>query len=171
MARELRRLPRDKDGKLERSFYAKGKRFIIRSPSEGIGIYRYSRLLQMSSVFGYGAELADQQKNWAKVGELLNEFVRGENVMGDIFAHIQSQYNGIKADSDRAYHIAYWVATLFVVTETEDLTVWTQDEQSEKIKMWEEFHEEDFFDLALNGLEEFSRMSRRQNDDENNSQN
>lgn len=158
---KLRRLPRDENGNFKRTFNAKGQPFVIRTPKEGIGMYRFSRLMQMSAVMGYGGSFPEQMQNWRKVGEMLNDFVRGENNLGDIFAHVQSQYNGIKKDSDRVYHIAYYVAALFVVRPDEDMTEFVEEEQREKIDSWKEFHEEDFFALALNGLTEFSRISKK----------
>lgn len=155
----LKTLPRKPDGSFADKFEANGKTYYIRTPEMGIGFTRYTELLKMTSVVGYGSTLAEQQANWKKVNEMLNKFYRGENNMGQIFSHVQAQANGIFEDHKRVYNYAFWVCCLFIVQKDEDLTQWNTQEQEEKIKDWdaEGYNERDFLACALLGLQAFSK--------------
>lgn len=155
----LKTLPRKPDGSFAGKFEANGNTYYIRTPEMGIGFTRYTQLLQMTSVVGYGSTLAEQQANWRKVNEMLNSFYRGENNMGKIFSHVEAQAAGISDDSKRLFNYAFWVCCLFIVRKDENLTQWNPQEQEEKIKDWEVegYNEQDFLACALLGLQAFSK--------------
>lgn len=157
----LKRLPRagGNEAKIASKFIANGNTYYIRTPEQGIGFLRYTKLLNMTAVVGYGANYSDIQRNWSKVNEMLNAFYRGENNMGEIFAHVKSQTDGIAQDSQRLFNIVFWVCCLFVVRSDESLSEWDEAYQEEKIQDWhlEGFNEQDFLELALQGLIAFAK--------------
>lgn len=157
----IKNLPREKGtNKLKPFFKANGTKYRIRTPEEGIGIERIALLYKMSGGVGYGVGLGDQQKNWKRVGDLLQDFVRGKNNLEDIFALIKSQHEGIGVEANEGYSLDLYLCTLFIVKEDEDLTQWSKAEADEKIEDWnkEGYNERDFRGLALTQLAAFLGM-------------
>jgi hypothetical protein len=154
---KIKPLPRDAAGKLKRTFKANGKAYHIRSAEEGIGINRLSLLYKMSATAGYGVSIRDQQKNWKKVGDLIQNWMRGKNNMEDVFALVKAQYEGIATEANREYPMTMYLCSLFIVREGEDLTTWSEAEADEKIEDWnaEGYNERDFFRCALEQLADF----------------
>lgn len=153
------RLPRDSKGDFEPKFKANGKEYFIRSAEDGIGIIRYARLMKMSSVWAFGLNIGAQVSNWQKVDQMINGFVRGENNLQAIFAHIGESVKGIKRETENDYLATHWTACLFVTAKDEDLTKFVDTEQQEKINDWVAagIHERDFEELVKKKLLEFSK--------------
>lgn len=157
----IKRLPRDDRGNFARTFDAAGHRYTIRTQEEGIGIARYCKLLAMTSVWGFQADLGSQFNAWRAATDALDEAIRGKASFGKVYAVAQSAADGINRSSKVNYTYAFWAACLFVVRDGEDLTKFIEEEQKEKIDDWarEGYHEEDFEQLVKKKFREFSRES------------
>lgn len=153
---KLKRLPRDEADRFKSSFKGKsGKKYRILSPEDGIGITRYSLLVKMSSGLGFGVGLVDQKKNWAKVAQMLNDYFRGKEELGNIFTLVKAQYESIGEQGEDRYNLALYIASIFIIGPDEDIAVWNKNLANEKIEDWSEYHEQDFFTCALEGLTKF----------------
>lgn len=150
----------DANGNYERTFKANGVEYFILSPEDGIGVFRYGKLSQLSTGVHFTGGLGDQVNNWARVVGMLNEFSRGQNNLDEIFALCRSQAEGIKEASKEVFDISLWLCSLFVVRKDEDLSKWITAEQEQKINDWntEGIHELDFFALARLGVNAFLQM-------------
>ena len=157
---EIKLLPRDDKGNYAREFIANGNKYIIRSQEEGIGINRYCRLLNMSSVWGLQADLGSQLAAWRKATKAVDQALIGKGSFGEYFGIAQSAVDGINRAGQTNYTYTFWVACLFIVKEGEDLTQFIEAEQQSKIEDWaSEFHEQDFEELVKKKYQEFSRKS------------
>ena len=157
---EIKLLPRDDKGNYAREFIANGNKYIIRSQEEGIGINRYCRLLNMSSVWGLQADLGSQLAAWRKATKAVDQALIGKGSFGEYFGIAQSAVDGINRAGQTNYTYTFWVACLFIVREGEDLTQFIEAEQQSKIEDWaSEFHEQDFEELVKKKYQEFSRKS------------
>ena len=157
---EIKLLPRDDKGNYAREFIANGNKYIIRSQEEGIGINRYCRLLNMSSVWGLQADLGSQLAAWRKATKAVDQALIGKGSFGEYFGIAQSAVDGISRAGQTNYTYTFWVACLFIVKEGEDLTQFIEAEQQSKIEDWaSEFHEQDFEELVKKKYQEFSRKS------------
>lgn len=165
---QVKFLPRDDRGRFARTFTANGRKYVIRTQEEGIGILRYSRLLNMSSVWGLQADLGSQLGAWRKAVGAVDAALRGKASFGDFYAIAQNAVNGVNRAGETNYLYTYWTACLFVVREGEDMTTFTEAEQQEKIDDWaaEGLHESDFEELVKKKLLEFSGRSNASSEKE-----
>lgn len=158
----MKKLPRDEKGNYVRKFSANGNTYIIRSQEEGIGINRYCRLLNMSSVWGLQADFGSQLGAWKKAVDSVDRAINGKGSYGDFYGIARSAVDGINRAGETNYTYAFWVACLFVVKEGEDMAKFVEAEQVAKIEDWaiEGYHEQEFEDLVKKKLVEFSRPSQ-----------
>ena len=158
----MKKLPRDEKGNYARKIPANGNTYIIRSQEEGIGINRYCRLLNMSSVWGLQADFGSQLGAWKKAVDSIDRAINGKGSYGDFYGIAKSAVDGVNRAGQTNYTYAFWVACLFVVREGEDMTKFVEAEQVAKIEDWanEGYHEQEFEDLVKKKLVEFSRPSQ-----------
>ena len=147
----IKNLPRNEDGSFARTFLANGKKYIIRSLDEGIGIMRYTKLMKMSSVLGYTATFEKQVQQFQILKKMLDECALGKGSFIDAAVQVHAMQEGVIKGSREKFDMAFYYCTLFIVTENEDLTVWVEADQEEKVKDWnaEGLNERDFLALAL----------------------
>lgn len=159
----IKHLPRKNNGDFERTFTANGHKYVIRSQEEGIGIRRYSKLLNFSAVWGFQADIASQLKAWKDAVNAADRALIGKGSFGEFFAIAQNAVNGLNRLGKTDYTFTFWICCLFVVREGEDMTEWVEDYQEEKIGDWvtEGLHEADFEYLVKKKLPEFSRQSSK----------
>ncbi|MBK6622916.1 MAG: hypothetical protein IPG32_19395 [Saprospirales bacterium] len=63
------------DGSFVRSFEANGRRYTIRTPQEGVGIYRHTKMMQMGAVLGMNATFATIYNNLKRAEECVDSLV------------------------------------------------------------------------------------------------
>lgn len=153
----MKNLPRKENGDYAREFKANGVKYIIRSAEEGIGILRWSKLQLMSSVLGYGADIARLEQGFSKLADLFNGFVKNKHTVFEIATHINEMRSGMVDESRRNYSYVFWTACLFIVKEGEDITKFIEEEQEEKISDWnkEGYNEQDILNLTKKKLVSF----------------
>lgn len=161
-ATQVKFLPRDEKGNFAREFKANGNSYIILSQEEGIGILRYCRLLNMSSVWGLQADFGSQLSAWRKATSAVDLALNGKCSWGDFYGIAQSAVDGINRSGQTNYTYTFWTACLFVVRKGEDLTKFVEADQQSKIDDWaaEGLHEMDFEELVKKKLVEFSKPSK-----------
>lgn len=159
---QVKLLPRNEKGQYKREFEANGNTYIIRSQEEGIGINRYCRLLNMSSVWGLQADLGSQLAAWRKATKAIDNAMIGKGSFGDYFGIAQSAVDGINRAGKTNYTFTFWAACLFIVKKGEDMTQFVEAEQESKIQDWASagYHEQDFENLVKKKLVEFSKQSQ-----------
>ena len=137
-------------GKWMSEFEAGGNKYFVRSPDDGIGLLRYTKLKQFFSKVGFDASYPDQMANLNKIVEYANKLGSKEQDLSEMFRAIDNMREAIKR-SDRQWDFSFMAATLFIVRKGEDLTAWNEQEAEEKIKDWNKagWHEYDFFLLVI----------------------
>ena len=152
------RLPRKKGAEpdsfalhdFEREIIGKsGKKYHLRTPEEGIGMYRVSKLMQLSTQAGFGMNIDQMKANLAKISKHLESFQRDGHGLAKAFAVLGSMETGLNAEVRREFHLSFYTASLFIVAEDEDLKEWSVEAQEEKIEDLLIYHEADFFFLAV----------------------
>lgn len=149
---------RKEDGSFVRSFTANGRRYTIRKPEEGVGIYRHTKMSQMGAVTGMGATFADLYTNLTKAIEYANSLVTKAPQFTALAVHLDNMRRGVFEGSKQRYGFALQYCTFFVVWDDEDLTKYDEDEQQTKIDDWnaEGINENDFFSLGLSMVEGYT---------------
>lgn len=155
----MKRLPKEPSGAFKREFIANGRKYIIRTQEQGIGIMRYCKLLNMSSVWGMQADLASQIKSWKSAVGAIDRAINGKGSYGEFYAIAQNAVDGVNRAGQVNYLYTYWACCLFIIRDGEDMTAFLEAEQQEKIDDWntEGLHEGDFEDLLKKKLAEFSK--------------
>jgi hypothetical protein len=153
----MKNLPKKENGDYAREFMANGNKYIILSPEEGIGIIRWSKLQLMSSVLGYGTDLASLEQGFTKLAQMFNGFVKGNNTIFEIATHINEMRAGMVEESRRNFSYVFWTACLFIIKEGEDMTKFVEAEQEAKIEDWnkEGINEQEILDLTKKKLIQF----------------
>lgn len=154
----LKRLPKDDLGNFKPTFKANGKTYYIRTAEEGIGLLRYSRLIQNSTSVLYDLDVATMTKNIDKAISMFDDRQRGKKNIIEIALHLHSMREGIGSALRKNYNYSFWTAALFIVKEGESLSRFVEAEQAEKLEDWlsEGYHEHDFYELVKKKLLEFS---------------
>ena len=157
----LKKLPRDEKGNYAREFVANGTTYIIRTQEEGIGINRYCRLLNMSSVWGLQADLGSQLGAWSKATKAIDQALIGKASFGEYYGIAQSAVDGLRRTGETNYTYAFWAACLFIVKKGEKIEEFVEANQQKKIEDWaaEGIHEQEFEEIVKKKLPEFSQKS------------
>lgn len=165
MMNEIKGLPRNEHDEIKREFTANGKKFIIRSPNEGIGIYRFSKMEDMGGVLGFDASFKSLVKSQKKYEEIYHEDIPASFKAKKMLLNSHAVLDGITSAAKNRYAKAFFMCTLFIVRPEEDLTKWNQDYSQAKIDDWNAagLNEQDFLDLALNILPGFISAYKQQN--------
>lgn len=162
--KDIKRLPRNEKGTdFARTFKANGNTYIVRTQKEGIGILRYSMFQNFTSVWAFEADAGSQMKAWQDMVAKLDDFLRGKASLSEVYAIARSATDGLNRTRATDYRYVFWLATLFVVREGEDMTTYIEEDQQKKIDDWnaEGYNEQDFDELVKKKVVEFSRASRQ----------
>lgn len=162
---DIKGLPKNEHGDYKREFTANGKKFIVRSPNEGVGIYRFSRMELMGGVLGLDASLKSLLASTKKYQDIAFEDAPAAIKVKKMVMHSEAVLEGIRSAGKNRYAKAFFMCTLFIVRPNEDMTVWNEDEAQAKIDDWnaEGYNEHDFLELALTILPGFISAYKREN--------
>lgn len=157
----MKQLPRNEDGTYKREFTANGKKFIIKSPDEDLGIFRFSHLRKYGAMTGANGTFKSIITGMQEAQNLLmgDKPILGRNK--ECFTYLENLITGITKTNELRYQFAFYMATFFIVRPDEDLTKWDIKEQETKIDDWnKDFGEKDFLALALSRVEGFLNVYR-----------
>jgi len=148
---KIKDLPRNDQGILLSEFKANGKRFIIRSPEEAVGIYRFGQMEKMGGALGMGTSFKQLVKAIKQNEDIAFEDIPAALKVKKMLMNNSAILEGIKSTAKDRYSMAFIMCTLFIVRPEEDLTNWNKDYANAKIDDWnkEGLNEQDFLELAL----------------------
>lgn len=154
---EIKRLPRNEDGSFARHFTASGLKNTIRTFEEGISIERYTIFEKLSIGTGFGKSFQALFECFRKAKQYCNDIPKGKAEFTDLAYFLQSVEEGILEKSEERYNMAFYMCSLFIVEEGEDLVNWSSAEAEAKIDRWkkEGYDARDFLELALSGVQGF----------------
>ena len=153
------RLPRDGENKIMPRFTIAGRTFYILDPAEGIGIQRSTMFERSLVSLGFGRSFSSlfdtlQEADLAMYGEIpMIERFQKTSLL------IRSMMTSIVEFGEERFSLAFYIATLFVVEDNEDLTTWEKPKAEEKIQFWNDqnLSEPDFFFLTANFIGGFRK--------------
>lgn len=123
---------------------ANGKTYRLKKE---ISINRFRELEKMEVEFYYGFTM---QEMFDKLKDAFGDL--NKNKLADASVKVYRLMEGVADKVDKRENVMLRMCTLFLCTEDEDLTVWTEDLAKQKIDDWakEGFAIDDFFTLAAN---------------------
>ena len=123
---------------------ANGKTYRLKKE---ISINRFRELEKMEVEFYYGFTM---QEMFDKLKDAFSDL--NKNKLADASVKVYRLMEGVADKVDKRENVMLRMCTLFLCTEDEDLTVWTEDLAKQKIDDWakEGFAIDDFFTLAAN---------------------
>lgn len=164
---ECKSLPRKETGGFAPFFDADGKKFKIRSASEGVPIMRWTAYEKLNLMFGYNSTIDKLHKNMQKTKSMTNEILlqKGDckHSIVDVLQHQDSILKGLFDFSHEKVNKALYLCTIFIVMEGEDINNWDKGVAEAKINHWikEGLDITDFFHLAAIFSPEWSRIIGR----------
>ena len=151
---DCKKLPKKDSGGFAPYFEANGRKYKIRSASEGIPIKRWTAYEKLNLMFGYNATIDKLYQNQQLTKGMLNDILlqRAESQYSviDVIQHQDSILAGLIDFSKSRVNKAFYLCTIFIVQEGEDIHNWDSDLAEQKIDDWikEGFDSTDFFLLA-----------------------
>ena len=119
-----------------------GKKYTITS---SLNVTRWQEFEKLQNHVGWGLDFSGMMERLKETYELINKLK-----FADAAVHIHNTMNGIAKSLEKRYHPALLMCTLFIVTDDEDLSKWTESEAMAKIEDWKQYEVGDFFSLAAN---------------------
>ena len=162
MSNKIKKLPRDEQGHPLRHFTANGKKYIIRSATEGFSIERFNEYQILSLAVGFGATFQQMIEQLNTAISLANSAAVGKSTFIDLVLQLDAMKQGIVSAGNQRNTMALALCTLFIVTDDGDLTTWSEELANEKIADWnkEGYDAADFLLLALSSVAGFSEIYR-----------
>ncbi len=121
-------------------FQAGDKEYII---NQELTINRFKILEELEIEFYYGFTMQEMFQKLKDVWELMD---KGKMAQAPVKIH--NLMTGVAERVDKREPVMLRICSLFIVTEGEDLTEWSDELASEKINDWKEYDINDFFSLA-----------------------
>lgn len=162
---EIKRLPRNPDGSIKSEFTANGRNYKIRTATDGLGCYRFSKMNQFGVILGANIDFKSYVEFLNEVSDLqLSDSPAANIKKKTIKLCTLQEAKVLQFDADR-YEKAFYLASIFVVRDDEDLRHWSMELAKQKIDDWntEGLHEDDFLELALGTVPQFSSAYKQAN--------
>lgn len=159
----IKNLPKDEAG-IVTNFTANGKKYTVLKPGNPIGIKRWSMYEKLRFSLGVGRTF----KDLAEVLETVELTIAADGDFAtqrrDAILLLNSLRKAVIETSEERYNIAFYICTLFMVREGENLADWDEMEADDKISDWQKegYSEQDFFFFALLGVEGFKAVFKKQ---------
>ncbi len=159
----IKNLPKNEAG-IVTDFKADGKKYTVLKPGDPIGIKRWSMYEKLRFSLGVGRTF----KDLAEVLETIELTIAGNGDFAtqrrDAILLINSLRKAVIETSEERYNIAFYICTLFMIRDGENLADWNEREADDKISDWvkEGYSEQDFFFFALLGVEGFKAVFKAQ---------
>lgn len=142
--KKLKRLI-NKDGEVTSVF--KGKSGKVYRINNQLNITRYSAFQKLSLQFGYGVSFQNFYNRIDGVIQMVNDIGAGKGRYIDLALELDSLQKSALDSSTSDFDMGFYLASLYIVSDSEDLTTWDTDSATEKIKDWVEYDSQDFFTL------------------------
>jgi uncharacterized protein YukE len=153
MGQKLKHFINRETNEVQESFIGKsGKEYFI---TNQLNIKRYAIFQKLSLNFGYGVSFQAWSANMTTLMSILNAIPTGKKTFSDAILHCHAMQKGLLDADNTKYETALYMSTLFINTEDEDITEWSQELAEKKIDDWLEYDVNNFFLLiqhSINGL-------------------
>lgn len=135
----------------QKTIHANGKEYKLINE---LPIARFKELDKMEVEFFYGFDMKGMFDKLKATFEDLNK-----SRIGDASVKIHNLMKGIADRVDKREHIVLRICSLFLITDDEDLTTWSEDLASQKADDWakEGYSMTDFFSLVASFLPGFMK--------------
>ena len=144
------------DGKFESEFVANGVKYYVCPPDKIFNIDRQVAYHNIETAFALNQTPTSIKTRFI---ETWNNIIRLMKATGDdwqktmnkLLRDCMNNVDSFKGELTSRYPAAYYICTLFIIREEEDLNTWTFEQADEKINDWvkENLSAVDFFGLAL----------------------
>jgi hypothetical protein len=157
----LERLP---DGGLA-PFRTKKHTYTPLRPGSPIGVARWTEYERLNIMFGFGRTFQQIHEALTNIQTALSSDRPLAEVRADCIVAVASIKKGILDESKERYNLAFYLCTIFIQQDDEDMKTWTHERATAIIKDWEQegVNEQDLFFFALSassGLSHAVRLER-----------
>lgn len=148
-------LPKDPNtGNILNVFEANGTKYYILTGQDAFPVSRFVHYAQLGAQFMAGAEMSNAYLQLQKLDKMLDDVAMQRARFSELNIHVRAQMKELEGLSVARYHTGFYIASLFIVREGEDIAKWTFAEADAKIADWaaEKYTGDDFFVLAAHFL-------------------
>ena len=144
------------NGKFKKEFTANGVKYIVCPPDKIFNIDRQIAYHNIETAFSLNQTPTAIKQRFVNLWETIIRLMKATGVdwqknMNDLLRDCMNNLDSFKGEFTSRYPAAYYICTLFIIREGEDLNGWSFDQADEKINDWtaENIRAVDFFGLAL----------------------
>lgn len=149
------------NGKFKSEFMANGTKYIVMPPDKVFNIDRQVAYHNIETAFSLNQTPTAIKKRFVDLWENIIRLMQATGDdwaknMNNLLRDCMNNLDSFKGELTSRYPAAYYICTLFIIRENEDLNAWNFEAADEKINDWvkENYRAVDFFGLALATSEE-----------------
>lgn len=143
------------NGTLKTEFVANGTKYRVMSPDKVFNIGRQTAYYNINTAFGMCQSPTQIKKRFNDNLSTILQLMRAkgsdwERLMEKLLRDALNNVDSFKGEFTSKYPIAYYLCTLFIIKEGEDLTTWSFEQADNKIADWVSANiaAVDFFSIA-----------------------
>lgn len=144
------------NGIFKREFEANGKKYFIMPADEVFNIDRQVAYHNIETAFALNQTPTEIKARFSETWQTIIKLMSAkgdekDNLMNKFLRDALNNLDSFKGELTSRYPAAYYICTLFIITEGEDLAKWTFETANEKIDDWTKANIKavDFLGLAL----------------------
>lgn len=153
------------NGKFKKEFTANGVKYIVCPPDKIFNIDRQIAYHNIETAFSLNQTPTAIKQRFVNLWETIIRLMKAtgddwQKNMNDLLRDCMNNLDSFKGELTSRYPAAYYICTLFIIREGEDLSTWNFDLADEKIDDWvkENLNAVDFFGLALASSRELQKI-------------
>jgi len=157
---KIKKLPREKDGSLSKSFMANGHKYKILGWEDGISMDRWQVYQQLSIQGGFDLTFQKLYDELIKLRDMFDAGFIGQFRPSKFNAQLNALIDGVKSKATERVPKMMRLAAVFIVRENEDVRYYSESIASDKINDWQEegYDVQDFFTIALNSIQGWGQV-------------
>ena len=144
------------DGKFKKDFEANGTKYVIMGADKVFNINRQVAYNNIETAFALNQTPTSIKERFVKTWDTIIRLMQAtgpdwRELMNDLLRDALNNVDSFKGELTNRYPAAYYICTLFIIKENEDLAAWSFEDADEKINDWTtaNIRAVDFFGLAL----------------------
>lgn len=144
------------NGKFKKEFEANGTKYIIMSADKIFNIERQVAYHNIETAFALNQTPTSIKERFVKTWDTIIRLMQAtgadwRELMNDLLRDALNNVDSFKGELTNRYPAAYYICTLFIIREGEDLAAWSFEDADEKINDWTRANIRgvDFLGLAL----------------------
>lgn len=154
---------KNESGEFVRSFVANGNKYTILSPEEDLPPFRFTQYQKFTSLVGFDLDFNNLFNQINEIQDIVLGDEQSTLIKKKVLLQVQAILEGMKSTSKQRYTTIFYICSLFIIKEGEDMAKFAMKEAEGKIDDWNKalIPANDFLELALTGVQGFIDAYRK----------